>query len=598
MDLVAVCKNELRVFRSSCGWEKPVATISSAAYNPEGFDWSQDGSLCACINTDGGVTVYDANLDYSPVFEAKKQFNAVRSFYFSPNRTFLVTHERYVTKDNKDNVFVFNLANPDKPVVSFIMKVNNERTWPCMVWTSDERFVLHMVSNEIQVMHGRNPTFDNILYKLRIPDICQFSLSPNDKFIAAFIPELKGQPASVRIIDLQDRSATPKAVKSFFKAQNMNFKWSKSGLGLLVVATTDADDKSQSYYGSSALYFMRIDDAGKSLAESLLSEGGVHDACWSPASDEFLAITGTLPSEMALYDGRTGLKKVSFGKVRRNTIRWNPFGRVFMSAGFGNLSGTVDIWDKNKGLCISTMQLPCSVLSDWGADGRTLMTATTTPRMRVDNGFQLTNYDGTGISKSLVGELYFVSWRPGATFPDVPPSPRVVALAKKPEEEPAVAAYRPRVGGAFAEQMRKEKEEENLKKAKKLTPVAPEVQAVVGLMPVMKKKSRNERKKEAKAKSAFNGNDSDSAAEWVSAKNTVKPVTPPSGNRAPAVADEDSDREEDPKKKLRNLSKKLRDLEKLASKSPEELNNEQKVKLQARPQIEADIAALKKLLNE
>jgi len=37
-----------------------------------------------------------------------------------------------------------------------------------------------------------------------------------------------------------------------------------------------------------------------------------------------------------------------FGRHHRNTIRFSPFSRLVMIAGFGNLSGEMDFWDLTK----------------------------------------------------------------------------------------------------------------------------------------------------------------------------------------------------------------------------------------------------------
>ena len=39
---------------------------------------------------------------------------------------------------------------------------------------------------------------------------------------------------------------------------------------------------------------------------------------------------------------------MSFGSAHRNTISWSPHGRFVVLAGFGNLSGGMDFWDRNK----------------------------------------------------------------------------------------------------------------------------------------------------------------------------------------------------------------------------------------------------------
>lgn len=41
----------------------------------------------------------------------------------------------------------------------------------------------------------------------------------------------------------------------------------------------------------------------------------------------------------------TGLKTLSFGKNNRNTVKRDPFDRLVLMGGFGNLRGEIDIWD-------------------------------------------------------------------------------------------------------------------------------------------------------------------------------------------------------------------------------------------------------------
>jgi hypothetical protein len=48
-----------------------------------------------------------------------------------------------------------------------------------------------------------------------------------------------------------------------------------------------------------------------------------------------------LLKKLILYDGYSGLPKLSFGNGRRNTIRFDPFGRFLCFAGFGNLPGSL-----------------------------------------------------------------------------------------------------------------------------------------------------------------------------------------------------------------------------------------------------------------
>ena len=366
---------------------------------------------------------------------------------------------------------------------------------------------------------------------------------------------------------------------------------------LIAIFSTDSDVTSSSYYGTSSLFFMRINDRGEMVSSSLVTGengGPCHDACWSPVADEFLACTGKMPSEIALYDGKTGNKRISFGVSRRNTLRWSPFGRTFIAGGFGNLPGDIDVWDKNKALCLSTVRIPCTVICEWGPDGRHLVSASTFPRMRVDNFAQVANYDGTMAGKLPdMPELYTIKWRPSPTgsdqFEDIPPSPRVVQSARKPTavaaEEPKKQAYRPPGGsGALAEQMRKERELENQKKAVKVK-IERDVNSIPGMTVASGPSAsalRNARKKAAALRRQQEGDSCGPTNE------SSDDVGKPEPREAGAT---------DPAKRIRNLQKKLKEIAALRE-SGVSLTKPQQVKVDSESAVRAEIAELEKQLQE
>ena len=596
MELATISRDQLRVYGSS-NWDSPIFTHASSAINGEGMMWSNDGRYLGALNEAGGVSVFDASENYKIVFEAKKQHNAIRHFYFSPLLSYLVTYERFASKDDQDNVFVYNIKTGGI-CLQIKLKSVTERNWPAFVWTPEERVCVYMTTNTLKVMHGRTLSLQSPLYSLTIPNITQFTISPNGALVAAFFPEAKGQPASLRIFDLTDRSARPRSSKSTFNAQTAKVIWNSSSTALLAIFSTDSDSTSSNYYGTSSLMFLRLNEQGEMTNSSLVtgeSGGPCHDAAWSDSNDEFVAVTGKMPAEIALYDGRTGVKRMSFGVTRRNTLRWNAFGRFFIAGGFGNLPGDVDVWDKNRGLCLSTTRIPCTVICEWGPDGRHFLSASTFPRMRVDNFIQVVNYDGTTAAKITdFSELYACKWRPGQVekFQDTPPSPRVVQSARNPAAANAAAdgspepvkraAYRPPGGsGALAEQMRREREIENQKKAVKVKVDAPIPGMTIPTGPSASA-LRNARRKKAKAAAASSRSDSPDE----SSDDTQAP-------QVPVVAE--PQQATDPAKRIRNLQKKLKEIVQLKD-SGITLSVAQQAKIESEPAVLAEIEELKKLL--
>jgi hypothetical protein len=66
MELATISKDQVRVYRAP-DWSNPLVTQESSAINGEGLVWSSDGSLLASLNSQGGVSVYDANDDYKKI---------------------------------------------------------------------------------------------------------------------------------------------------------------------------------------------------------------------------------------------------------------------------------------------------------------------------------------------------------------------------------------------------------------------------------------------------------------------------------------------------------------------------------------------------
>lgn len=55
-------------------------------------------------------------------------------------------------------------------------------------------------------------------------------------------------------------------------------------------------------------------------------------------------------------------------------------------AGFGNLTGGIQLWDIVNRKLITEISAPDTTLLKWSPDGEHFMTATTAPRLRIGNG--------------------------------------------------------------------------------------------------------------------------------------------------------------------------------------------------------------------
>ncbi|KAG8834023.1 hypothetical protein FRC18_002717 [Serendipita sp. 400] len=214
---------------------------------------------------------------------------------------------------------------------------------------------------------------------------------------------------------------------------------------------TEVDKSNKSYYGETNLHLMSA--AGNFDSRIVLDkEGPIHDFAWNPNSKEFCIIYGFMPAKATIFDQR--VKAIhEFGAHPVNFVSWNPQGRLLALAGFGNLAGKVEIYDRRTLNKIADIDAPNTSHFEWNYDGTTILTATLSPRLRVDNGVKLWWCSGQLLHVQNIDELYQTNWRPVSRnaipqFPaNVPPPPEpstsTKALPPKPVAAKPAGAYRP-----------------------------------------------------------------------------------------------------------------------------------------------------------
>ena len=164
-----------------------------------------------------------------------------------------------------------------------------------------------------------------------------------------------------------------------------------------------------------------------------------------------------MPSKATIFNSKAQPTH-TFPLAPRNTIIFSPHGRFVIVAGFGNLAGQMDIYDMTKNFAkVCTIEASNTSLCQWSPDGTHILCATTSPRLRVDNGIRLYHVGGGLMYNEDVqapNELYNVFWRPESTtihpLPADPlnpvPAPHPSALTylgqRKTPSAPA-GAYRP-----------------------------------------------------------------------------------------------------------------------------------------------------------
>lgn len=407
---------------------------------------------------------------------------------FSPRGGYVSTWQRPFKDEEGNNVANLKLwRTSDGAEVGAWERKSQEGCHP--QFNEEETYLVRQVSTELQIFEPDAIREKGVVGRLRLEGMTSYELGAGSKpVVAVFCGEKKGAPASVRVYSLGSlipsppEPPAPVSQKTFFKADKIQMKWNRSGTSLLFMTSTDVDRTGKSYYGETNLYM--ISSRGDfDCRVALDKEGPIHDFEWSTNGREFIVIYGYMPAKATLFSFRVNVI-AELGTAARNTVAFNPQGRLFALAGFGNLSGSVDVWDRqqlSKGKLFTFDASNSSVL-EWSPCGEYILSATLSPRLRVENGVRIWHCTGNLIHVDMIDELYQAGWRPGfktatdagarepPAFPDAlptPPAPSPSAkewldkVAAKPQKP--TGAYRPPgARGAAASEAYKRDEDGNI----------------------------------------------------------------------------------------------------------------------------------------
>lgn len=496
--------------------------------------FSDDGACFAFVN---GRELKILAMDTGEViYSLDKQ--KTTDIVISPKNTYIATWEPfYTTPQNPQGFNNYEIHNMKTKCVKKPMIHKNRNTW-APVWSKDEKICGRCVNNEVQFYEDGE--FQKATRKLYLQGVSGCAIAPclSPYMIAVYIVGKKGLPSSVRLFqypNLGDGQAITN--RSFFKADKVDMIWNKKGNALLILVSAEVDTTGSSYYGEQTLHLMTTN--GNSNIVQFEKKGPIYSVDWNPNSSQFCVVYGFMPAKATLFN----LKSESvfdFGTGPRNICKYNQHGNILCLAGFGNLPGIMEMWNVDGKKLIGKPQARDTTFFQWCTDGQHLVTATCAPRLRVSNGYKIWHYSGKVIHSFDVPkntELWETIWQtvPDGTFP----VPRIVASVAT--QEVKKETYRPPSarGTAVKKIVIHETElPENQRNQENMSAAA----------------LKNKKKREAKAKSK----------KEIEAANGSNPAN---ANLSGADFVTTGDPEKD--KKIKNLRKKLKQIEDLKAKQSE-----------------------------
>ncbi|VDM57003.1 unnamed protein product [Angiostrongylus costaricensis] len=227
--------------------------------------------------------------------------------------------------------------------------------------------------------------------------VCLSFTFPTHSFCNKFF--FQSSPGRVEVRTLNPPFALITA-KNFFRSDRAILQWNSKGSAVLVLSSTDVDASNQSYYGEQHIYLLNV-TTQESFKVDLQKTGPVHAAKWNPNGKEFCVCYGFMPAMVSLFNTR-GDEMFRTNEGPRNDVFYNGFGNLLLTCGFGNLGkGKMEFWDVEKKKQIVAIEVPNTTLFEWAPDGQHFLTATTTPRLRIDNGYRMWHYSGKLINEVL-----------------------------------------------------------------------------------------------------------------------------------------------------------------------------------------------------
>jgi translation initiation factor 2A len=392
------------------------------------------------------------------IFAEKKAISydlpGVIAMHFSKGEKYLVT----IDKRDKDKhyITVFEVPTLKKAYEYETVKFKKEQ-WPQLKFVEDDSMAFRAPKPTLIEVLDPKKNFD-VVKAIETKPFDYFATSvklQNLLIVCVSLEHSAGYEKNEGLIEIYkfEDLTKPFATKTIDKAHEVNLFFSPTGQNLVIWAQTFTDKTGQSYYGEHVLFY--LDMAKQALKRVPTYQGPIHDVAWNPNGKEFVAISGFMPGGSVLFDSNC-VPKYEFGKHHRNTIRFSPDSKLLCLAGFGNLSGDIEIWDLSSFKKIGSFKSNSAVSCIWSPDSRRMLTGVLNPRLRVDNGYKIFKYNGDVLNTVDYShtELYEVLWQPGK-YQNRPLTPPKI----KKDDEGDKKVFRPKGSGAFAAMLKAERGE-------------------------------------------------------------------------------------------------------------------------------------------
>lgn len=172
----------------------------------------------------------------------------------------------------------------------------------------------------------------------------------------------------------------------FGGVQQLDLILNSKGHNVLMRLHKYVDESGESYYGKNSLYMMHLNE--KKLNQVACIKGPIYDVKWNPNGDSFAVCSGMMPSFTTVYDEKAEPFLVVL-KDKKNSLFWSPNGEFIAIAGFGNLTGEIQIWNVTTKKLLGKCTHADAGDLEWAPDGRHFVTKVEFKFLREGNQYRV-----------------------------------------------------------------------------------------------------------------------------------------------------------------------------------------------------------------